>query len=313
MQSLGGVDVALPPLRIVFQEFVELTKTKRIRKSDRQRRLWFLPRERAVGNFETALPRCAQAGIDKITREDALAFRAWWARRVENAETRAETANKDFGHLSQIITEWAEVKGHHDFENPFARLRFDLSVDAVATRPPFSRDWVTNKLLAPGAFEGLNEEARDAFFVLINTGLRPSEVLSCPRDDFHIDSSIPFIRVAPHGRELKQRHTARDIPLLGVSLEAAKRIVSRGGITRYFDKANGWSSIVNKYLENNGLKETSSHTVYSLRHYVEDALLQEGVDDRVRADILGHKYKRPNYGSGGGLKMRWEALAKIAV
>lgn len=97
--------------------------------------------------------------------------------------------------------------------------------------------------------------------------------------------------MAPNGRELKQRHTARDIPLLGVSLEAARRIVARGGIMRYRHKATGWSNLVNKYLETNGLQETPAHTVYSLRHFVEDALLAARVDDRVRADILGHNYR----------------------
>lgn len=73
---LGGVEVALPPLRVVLQEIIELTKTKHMRKSDRQRHLWRLPRERAVSNFEKAVPRRAKVGIDRIAREDALAFRA---------------------------------------------------------------------------------------------------------------------------------------------------------------------------------------------------------------------------------------------
>jgi len=137
--------------------------------------------------------------------------------------------------------------------------------------------------------------------------------MSCPLEDFCLGYDIPFIRVAAHGRELKQRHSARDIPLLGVSLDAVARIVSRGGIARYRHKASAWSGVVNKYLENNGLKETPQHTAYSLRHYVEDALLAAGVDDRVRADILGHKYARPVYGSGGGLEMRRDALDKIAI
>lgn len=101
--------------------------------------------------------------------------------------------------------------------------------------------------------------------------------------------------------------------MLGVSLEAAHRIAARGGILRYWQKATHWSSVVNKYLRTNGLAETQTHTAYSLRHYVEDALLTSGVDDRVRADILGHKYKRPVYGSGGGLPLRRDALAKIAL
>ena len=310
---LGGIDVALPPLRIVLSEYIALTKTKHIRKSDRQRHLWQLPRERAVTNFERAVPKRSAVGIDKITRDDALKFRDWWAQRIQSGETRAETANKDFGHLSQLHREWCELKGHTGLENPFAKLRFDKAIDPLVTRPPFSRSWIQSKLLGQGALDGLNTEAADALLVMVNTGLRPSEILSCPLDDFCLDQDIPFIRVAAHGRELKQRHTARDIPLLGTSLAAAKRIVARGGITRYLHKANTWSSLVNKYLENNGLKETPEQTAYSLRHYVEDALLAAGVDDRIRADILGHKYARPVYGSGGGLKMRSDALEKIKL
>lgn len=310
---LGGTPIALPPLDGVLEEFVELTKTKHLRKSDRQRYLWKLPRLRAVENFNKAVPKRARSGIDKITRDDALAFRAWWARRIEAGETRAETANKDFGHLSQMMRAWCDLKGHTELDNPFAKLRFDKAIDPLTTRPPFTRAWIAERLLAPGALDGLNAEARDAFVVLINTGLRPSEVLSCPIEDFELDAPIPFLRVAPHGRELKQRHTERDIPLLGVSLKAARRIVQRGGITRYHDKANAWSGVVNKYLETNGLKETPKHSAYSLRHYVEDALLTAGVDDRVRADILGHKYARPVYGSGGGLEMRRAALECIAL
>ncbi|MEP1613534.1 MAG: tyrosine-type recombinase/integrase [Roseobacter sp.] len=310
---LGSVEVALPPLRQVLLEFIELTKTKHIRKSDRQRHLWRLPRERAVSNFEQAVPKRAKTGIDLITREDALAFRAWWAQRIETGETRAETANKDLGHLSQIMQEWCDLKGHADLENPFARLRFDRHIDPEVRRPPFSPDWVKQRLLAPGALDGLNDEARDALVMMVNTGLRPSEVLSCPLEDFCLDGPIPFLRVAPNGRELKQRHTAREIPLLGVSLDAAQKIVARGGVERYWHKATHWSNVVNKFLRTNGLAETPAHTAYSLRHSVEDALLAAGIDDRVRADILGHKYKRPVYGTGGGLKARREALAKITL
>ncbi len=310
---LGGVDVALPPLAVVLDEYFALTKTKHLRKSDRQRHLWRLPRERAVANFAKALPRKAKVGLDEITREDALAFRDWWARRIEAGETRAETANKDFGHLSQLFREWCELKGHSDLENPFAKLRFDKAIDPLVTRPAFSRAWVQDKLLAEGALDGLNCEARDALLMMVNTGLPPSEILSCPLDDFVLGADIPFLRVAANGRELKQRHTAREIPLLGVSLEAAQRVAARGGILRYQHKANGWSSLVNKYLGARGLKESPDHTAYSLRHYVEDALLAAGVDDRVRADILGHKYARPVYGSGGGLEFRKQALAKIAL
>jgi integrase len=221
-----------------------------------------------------------------------------------------QTANKEFGILAEIWGTWCELTATV-LPNPFSRLALDGGVETQ--RPAFSREWVRGRLLAQVAFANLNSEAADIFLVMVNTGLRPCEVTDAPLEDFRVYDEIPHIRVAPNGRELKVAHTRRDIPVLGVSLEAARRIVARGGVLTYHRKASGWSALVNKYLGNNGLKETPRHTCYGLRHYVEDALLAAGVDDRVRADILGHKYQRPIYGNAGGLAGRRDALAKIAL
>ncbi|WP_366942749.1 hypothetical protein [uncultured Paracoccus sp.] len=43
-------------------------------------------------------------------------------------------------------------------------------------RPPFSSGWIQDKLLAQGALDGLNEEARAILLAMVNTGGRPSEI-----------------------------------------------------------------------------------------------------------------------------------------
>ncbi|RWR34653.1 hypothetical protein D2T29_03670 [Sinirhodobacter populi] len=122
--------------------------------------------------------------------------------------------------------------------------------------PAFSREWVPGKILAIDALAKLNAEAADVLLMMINTGLRPSEITDAPLSDFFTDAENPFHRVAPNGRQLKVQHTRRNIPLLGVSLDAAKRIVARGGIQKYRHKAGSGSNLVNKFMKNNGLKET---------------------------------------------------------
>ncbi|MEM8849287.1 MAG: tyrosine-type recombinase/integrase [Pseudomonadota bacterium] len=314
---LGTVPEVLPTLPEVLTEYYEMTTTRHIKKSDAQRHKWKLPRERAVRNFLDVVVEKGADGkplalpVGDITRQHALDFRRWWATRVERG-MNPESANKDFGHLSEIWNTWIELKGV-DLPNPFTKLRFAPDTDSEARTPPFSREWVTDKLLADGALDGLNEESRDVLLVMVNTGLRPSEITDAPLEDFAVTDNVPHLIVAPHGREVKVSHTRRNVPLLGVSLEAARRIVARGGMKRYRFKAGSWSGLVNKYLANNGLKETPKHSAYSIRHYVENALLAASVDDRVRADILGHKYKRPKYGDGGALLGRKDALALIAL
>ncbi len=311
---LGTVPNVLPSLNEVLTAFVVLTETRHLQKSEAQKHKWFLPRQRAVRNFlnvfhGTELKAPKDAPLEKIDRSAALKFRKWWSERIKSG-MKVESANKDFTHLSQMIATWASLT-ESEYVNPFKGLRLD-GIDK-GTTPPFSREWVTGRLLARGALDGLNEDARDVLLVMVNTGLRPSEITDAPIEDIILESDIPYWRVAPNGLQLKVINTARDIPLLGVSLEAATRIRARGGVSRYRNKTGSWSALVNKYLKTNGLKETEKHVAYSLRHYVEDALLAARIDDRIRADILGHKYKRPNYGTGGGLAGRNTALQRICI
>ena len=311
---MGTVPAATPPLIEVFEEYRDLTAVDRRAKSEAQARRWETLRRHAVEVFNKVMLADARFSDDplpvgSITRAHALAYREHWAKRVEAGEVTAGAANKHIGMLSTILDTWSKLTDV-PLANPFKGLR--LAPGKEGRIPPFSPEWISGNLLAPGAFDALNDEATDVFLMMINTGLRPSEITDAPLSDFEIDAPIPFFRVAANGRELKVQHTAREIPLLGVSLAAARRIAGRGGIKRYAHKANGWSAVVSKHLRVHGLRETPKHSPYSLRHSMEDALQRAGADDRLRADILGHKYARPRYGEGGALPARLEVLEKIA-
>ncbi|MBW4709603.1 hypothetical protein KX928_17590 [Roseobacter sp. YSTF-M11] len=311
---MGTVPAATPTLMEVFEEYKSLTSVDRREKSEAQAKRWESLRRHAVEVFNKVIfedPRFSEdpLPVGSITRAHALAYREHWAKRVEAGEVTAGAANKHIGILATILETWSKLTDV-PLANPFKGLR--LAPGKEGRIPPFSPEWISGKLLAPGAFDALNDEAADVFLMMINTGLRPSEITDAPLTDFETDAPIPFFRVAAHGRELKVSHTEREIPLLGVSLAAARRIVARGGIGRYAHKANGWSAAVTKHLRVHGLRETDKHTPYSLRHAMEDALQRVGADDRIRADILGHKYARPKYGDGGALPARLEVLEKVA-
>jgi len=121
------------------------------------------------------------------------------------------------------------------------------------------------------------------------------------------------LRIRANGeRSLKTDQSERDIPLLGVSLDAARRMADLGGCS-YRGRSDVWSAVVNKHLTVNNLRETPNHKAYSLRHSFEDRLLEAGIDDRLRAELMGHKYDRPAYGRGGSMALRRDAIAKIAM
>ena len=297
---LGAVPAALPTLTEIAEDYAAATATGRAKKSPYQARRWRQARDLAVRQFLEVIGGDRPA--DRITRADALRFREQLVARVAEGGFSAGAANKQLGHLNAMWTEWARRHGH-DLPSPFAGLR--LPGGGSGRRPPFSRAWVRDRLLAPGALDGLNEEARDVLLVMVNTGAAPG--------DWHLEHEMPHLDINGEGRELKVGHRGRALPLLGVSLAAARRIAARGGVPRYTDRATHWSNATMKYLRGRDLLETPAHTTYSLRHYVEDALLEAGVDERVRADILGHKYGRPRYGVGGGLEARLKALLRIAL
>lgn len=312
---LGLVPEALPDLREVAAEFFALTETRHAMKSPAQVRRWRARRLRAVEHFLAATVEAGPDGsraappVNRIDRTQALRFRAWCAARVSEGQA-VDTQNKDIGALSDMLETWADLTAT-PLENPFRGLR--LEGRDTSGRAPFSAAQV-KALVAPGALAGLNAEARDILLMLVNTGVRPSEVTGARPVDFILSHDVPHLAIREYrGRELKQAHTAREVPLLGVSLDAARRIVARGGLSRYDHRGDQFSAVVNKFLRANGLRPEAGQSVYSLRHYVEDALLSAGVDDRIRADILGQKYARPRYGRGGALEGRRAALALIAL
>ena len=188
----------------------------------------------------------------------------------------------------------------------------DLSLKKGESKhwPPFSAKWIKEKILAPGALDGLNTEARCILLGMINTGARPSELAALTGRTIHLDGKVPHISIEPDGRQVKTVHARRLIPLCGVSLEAFKECPE--GFPRYWDKP-GLSATLNKYLLTNGLRETPEHRLYSLRHSFEDRMLDAGVDDRVRRDVFGHRLTRERYGKGASLERLQKDVQKVAL
>jgi len=59
---------------------------------------------------------------------------------------------------------------------------------------------------------------------------------------------------------------------------------------------------VNKLLRENGLMETPEHTLYGIRHGFEDRMLDRDVEERIKADLMGHAISRERYGKGASLE-----------
>lgn len=306
--DLGGVE--RPPFMLTeaLEVFLEETGDRRAGMSENQVRKWSAPRRRAVAAF---LEVCGDKALDAITRDDALALRAWWRKRMEAGDAQTHTANKAIGHLSDVFKTVVELRGL-GLANPFAALR--LRGDPVRRRPGFATDWIRERILAPGALDGMNAEARDVLVMMINTGAGIAEITGTRPQDLALGANVPHLVIEAHeGRRLKTGHRGRSVPLLGVSLEAARRRAEAGGFPRYADAPDTLSATANKYLAERGLLPSPKHSLYSFRHAFQDRLIAAEVPERIQADLMGHKTARPRYGAGATLEQVAGWLEKVAL
>jgi integrase len=283
--------------------FFAISKDRVRGKSDDQLRRWRNPRNKAIKNFVQVVGDLPMA---EITPDDMLEFRGWWNDRIDREGLTANSANKDLIHLASILRAVNQSKGLN-LNMPLSG--YAIKDDEPRHRPGFSEEWIRNRILAPGALDGLNKDARCILLGMINTGYRPSEAECMEAHQIRLDTEIPHISIEPNGRTLKSAYARRVIPLLGVSLEAFRACPE--GFPQYRDTA-GCSNAVNKFLSENGLRETPDHTLYSLRHSFQARMVKHGVDDRVRRDIFGHRLTEDRYGKID-LDVLRDALTPVAI
>lgn len=307
LSSLLGAEPA-QKLRLseVLEEFWENSQDLILGKSADQVRRWKNPRKKAFANFISVV---GDLPVDELTKSDFLQFRKWWLTRIEMEGLTPNSANKDLVHLQSVL------KKVNDLLSLNLTLEFGgqkLKEKPKTDRPPFSDVWIVERILRPGALDGLNPEARAILLVMINTGCRPSEIAGLSPDEIVLDGPVPYIMIRNNiHRQLKSDPSKRDIPLVGISLEAMRRFPQ--GFAHYRAKPSTLSATVNKYLRENGLLESEKHVMYSLRHSFEDRMLDAGIDDRIRRELFGHSLGREKYGDAGGINKKHELLLEIAL
>ncbi|EJW10826.1 Integrase [Rhodovulum sp. PH10] len=295
-----------PPFLLskLFVEYEAATKDETRDFSPNQLRVWRNGRERALKEFVKLI---GDKPVTDVTVDDGIDYCEWWRDRVVAGETNAKTANKAIGQLSRMLKEM-NIRRRLNLPEIFRGLR--LKGEVEKSRSPFEAEFIQNRLLAPGALDGLNEDARLVLYVVADTGLRLSEAVNLRRNSIHLDAPIPYVEVLPDGRRLKTEDSRREIPLVGAALAALK--LRPDGFPRYRDKASSLSAAVNKFLGEHGLRPTEDHTVYSLRHSFKDRLVAAEAPDSLIDNLMGHRTGKPKYGKGPPLELKLKFLQAIA-
>ena len=299
----------------VFEKYVsEIALDAQRKKSPSQKKSWRKSKSTSVAYFIQAI---GNVEFKKIDRPMAQAYRKWWNERIKNGDELGNkptpyTANRHIGSISALYKDYNAFLGLEDTPNPFRNLRFKESKSTKKKRPPFETSWIKEKMLKPGLFSDVNPQARHILYTLIETGARPSEICNLRPENIRLNEKIPYLAIREaENREIKADASDRDIPLVGISLEAMK--LNPNGYPRYYDKETGLSAVLMKALRTRNLLPTKNHKVYSIRHSFEKRMLEAGLEYDLRCTLMGHKNERPEYGDGGSLEFRRSELNKIVL
>lgn len=302
--ALGGERMPDIMLSDVFTTFEQLSRGSRGDLSENQRRKWGNPKRRAIANLQEVV---GDKPLAELNRDNLLEFRTWWQDRIEVGEVQVGTANKDFSHIKKMV---ATIDRAYQLKlDPiFHDLRIDGEVQGE--RRAYEPHFVQTRILNDGALTTLNDEARRIVFLIIETGLRPSEAANLREETIRLDAEVPHVEVTADGRRMKTPQSGRTVPLVGVALEVLR--LHPEGFPRYRDKTASLSALVNKYLGEHKLRPTPRHTLYSFRHTFEDRLTAIETADRIAAALMGHSFHRPRYGQGPTLALKRDVLQRIA-
>ena len=198
-------------------------------------------------------------------------------------------------------------------QRPDQYLKLRNDIWHYVRRVPKSVRHIDERVLIYRSLEtdkGLNREAALLCLAMIETGCRPSELANIERENIRLDDEIPHIRIRSSSkRALKSTASVREIPLVGVSLEAMK--CAPNGFPHYQDRGYLLSQTLLNGFKVRELLPTPNHRIYSFRHSFEKRMLEGGLDYGLRCTLMGHRNPRPEYGDGGSLKYRRDEMMKV--
>ena len=193
----------------------------------------------------------------------------------------------------------------------YSGLRFSTEQEMPDTPEPYDVSYLQDRFLANGALDNFNNEGRRVLFAMLETGMRPSEIVNILPENIRLDAAVPHLRVVPtKDARLKNRSSRREIPLVGVALMAMQ--AQPEGFPRYRYKPDVFSAAANKFLKESDLIPTPRHSVYSLRHSFEARSRLQNIPEGVWTEIFGHAYARQKYGAPT-LQEKRDYLAAMAL
>lgn len=256
--------------------------------------------------------------IEDFSREDGRAYIKTELARGVSTGTVRRRLNSLVAILNHYFTE-KEI----DRKNPIAGLKIAGEGEDAEEREPFTSDEL--KSLQAKCKEA-DDDPRWLLAMLVDTGARLAEIGGLALDDIKLDDEVPHIVIENRPwRSLKTKDSERLVPLVGMTLWAAKRIKEMATRSQKFAfpryvkgdqfNTNTASATLAKWLRSNGM----DHTPHELRHTMRDRLREVQCPRDIAHAIGGWSFKAlgdkaskgDKYGGGYGLKIKREWMDKV--
>jgi integrase len=227
-------------------------------------------RRGAERNIQSVVDVLGNRPLDAYSSSDAAAYRDYLLKRG----LTTSSVRRNFATIRSIINLAIQEQGL-DCRNAFSKV-FLPDLDDAKKRKPIPTDIIR---AIQKECMSIDDEARWLVALISDTGMRLSEAAGLHVDDIQLDCETPHIDLKAHSwRSLKTKGSQRQIPLVGTSLWAAKRVKGSNKTSPYaFPKytsakstnANSASAAINKWLKP---RVPEGCVVHSFRHSLRDRL-----------------------------------------
>lgn len=207
-----------------------------------------------------------------------------------------------------------------DRANPFEKFLIEGLGEDSEDRPTFTTDELQT---ISNACKETNDDIRWLIALLEDTGARLDEIVGLRLIDLHVEKPVPYVDISPNrARNLKTKSSERKVPLIGVSLWAAKRVRAEAkegqewAFPRYIrddgSRATHASNTIAKWLRN---KLKIDKTAHSFRHTLRDRLRNVNAPKDIQGAVGGWSSRDigANYGEGYALGVLYDWMKKIEL
>ena len=227
-------------------------------------------RRGAERNVQSVIDVLGDRPLDEYASSDAAAYRDYLLKKG----LTTNSVKRNVSTIRSIINLCIQEHGL-DCKNAFSRVYLP-DLDDSKKRKPIP---IENIRQIQRDCRETDDEARWLVALISDTGMRLSEAAGLHIDDIKLDEEVPYIDIKSYAwRRLKTRGSQRQIPLVGASLWAARRIIETNTTSPYAfprytsakrTNANSASAAINKWLKS---RVPEGCVIHSFRHSLRDRL-----------------------------------------